>query len=374
MNPTVLYNALAARPGGGSMVWGALAAGGRDLAAGSRVIAMTGHEQVCSAIQAGDPAIETHLVEAGTGIASFTKEAGIIDGLLGADPTRIVITQNRLTRGHPGPQVVLHVNLSRFQRGTGARGWRQRPAELIRDRVARAALTDADANIFESAYLHEAATARYPDLTIANPSVAHVGLEAGWALPADAEVAPFDSRAGRLLAVTSPNPHKDNPTLIRMLGELERSKPGAWTLAIVGGHDRAVWEPELELARSLGVDGSIELLGFLDRPGLQAEIDRAAVLVSASRVESFATVPLEAMGRGVPAVVTDLASMPESVGDAGRMVAAGDAAGFAAEVLGLHETEATWAEHSRRSRDWAGAMTWDGFGQAVMKTVLGLAT
>ncbi|MGI9597851.1 MAG: glycosyltransferase [Acidimicrobiales bacterium] len=373
MKPTVLLNALSTRPGGGATVFAALLAGGRAFGQGLRIVALTTDEQVDSLLRAADPEVEVHRVEPKTGIESFAGEAKLIDEFLGPDPGRIVVTQNRMTRGHDGPQIVLHVNLSRFQPGTGARGWKQRPAELVRNRMAKAALTGADANIFESSYVFDAARARYPELTISNPSVVLVGIEAGWAVDPGADVEPLADRARRLLAVTSPNPHKDNDVLIETLAGLDRAEPGRWSLAIAGGRTPEAWAPQMDLARSLGIGEAIELLGFLDRDRLAVELDRSVALISPSRVESFAMVPLEAMARGVPVIVTDEASMPESVGDAGILVPAGRADAFADAARELVGDEATWIDRSRRSRQWAGAMTWDRFGHDVMKTLNDIA-
>ncbi len=366
---TVLLNALSTHPGGGATVWAALVGGGQAFTDDLDLVAITTDGQVCSLLEEANSEVQVHLVEPKTGIASFAGEASLIDEVLGPDPSRLVMTQNRMTRGHDGPQIVLHVNLSRFQPGTGARGWKQRPAELVRNRMAKDALTGADANIFESTYVFDAARSRYPDLSITNPSVALVGIENGWAVNPDAAVNPPSARGRRLLAVTSHQPHKDNGVLVETLAELERREPGTWTLAIAGGRNAQVWAPLREMAETAGVADRIDWLGFLGRSELSAELDRSIALISPSRVESFAMVPLEAMARGLPVVVTSEASMPESVGQAGIMVDAGRADRFADALLGLVETDETWNERSRLGREWAGALTWDGFGRDVMKVV-----
>lgn len=369
MTRSVLFNALAARPGGGAMVWEALVTGGRHHSADFRLIAVASNRQVCSMIEKANPSVEVLELTAGDGIRSFSREPALIDEALGSDPNRIVVSQNRMTRGGGGPQVVLHINLSRYQPGSGARGWKQRPAELIRDRAAKTALTKAAANVFESNYLMDAAISRYPALAIRNASVAHVGLAPGWAVAPDLPLPDLPSRNGRLLAITSPQPHKDNDTLIRVLAELNRESPGAWTLGICSGREAAAFQPQLDLAQSLGVRDSIEMLGFLDRPALAEQLDRTVAVISASRVESFASVALESMARGVPAVVTNLASMPESVGPDGLLVGAGDVDGFVAAVRPLAKDQALWSERSVAARKWATSMSWDQFGTSVMDTI-----
>ena len=185
----------------------------------------------------------------------------------------------------------------------------------------------------------------------------------------DATIPDLAARRGRLLAITSPQPHKDNDTLIRVLAELNRAEPGRWTLGICSGRDAAAFQPQLDLAQSLGVGDAIEMLGFLDRPALAVELDRSIAVISASKVESFASVALESMARGVPAVVTNLASMPESVGPEGLLVGESDVDGFVSEVRRLNQDATTWQQQSTTARQWAATLTWDQFGTSVMDTI-----
>jgi len=71
-----------------------------------------------------------------------------------------------------------------------------------------------------------------------------------------------------------------------------------------------------------------------DVPGLMASMD---VLASSSHGEGFPNVLGEAMAAGVCCAVTDVGDCAEVVGTSGRVVAAGDMQGLAAQIVSLLE-------------------------------------
>jgi glycosyltransferase involved in cell wall biosynthesis len=78
---------------------------------------------------------------------------------------------------------------------------------------------------------------------------------------------------------------------------------------------------------------SVHVLGFReDADGLIAASD---TLVMPSEREGLSLALLEAMGRGLPVVVSDGAGNPEAVGDAGVVVPLGDAGALADQLLRL---------------------------------------
>ena len=113
----------------------------------------------------------------------------------------------------------------------------------------------------------------------------------------------------------------DGP-LIGVVARLHRSKgidvlvramvrlPGA-SLAVVGRGDV---QDDLEaLAKELGVDDRVHMLGWQDRP--QDHIATFDVLAVPSRVEPFGLVIAEAMRAGLPVVASNVGGIPEVVAD-----------------------------------------------------------
>ncbi|MEU6696732.1 glycosyltransferase family 1 protein [Pseudonocardia sp. NPDC046786] len=105
----------------------------------------------------------------------------------------------------------------------------------------------------------------------------------------------------------------------------------------------------------------------VDDAGYRALLDGATALVSASRDEGFGLPVLEAMARGCPVVVSDIAAFREVAGDAGLFADPDDPAGFAAAVRSL---AGCWPERSDAVRERARTQTWD----AAAAALLGLLT
>lgn len=232
------------------------------------------------------------------------------------------------------PQVIYHLSMLRFEREIKP-FWK--PGEIqdkLRDWRTASASRYAEANVLESNYLHELAKKRYG--SIRNAHTIYIGLD-------DRQIGKIKAvrneapKTPAILAVTSPQPHKDNGTLVRMLAELSsQRKDVSWQLKIAGGREGA-FDDLKQLATSLGVIDHIEWLGFVSHEELSDIAAECLCLVSTSLKESFSMVALEAMSWGCPAIVADTTSMPESVGDAGLLATAGDAADFARKVIRLKD-------------------------------------
>jgi glycosyltransferase involved in cell wall biosynthesis len=85
------------------------------------------------------------------------------------------------------------------------------------------------------------------------------------------------------------------------------------------------------LAQSSGLEGRIRFLGRVEDPLARLRCWSIAVLPSIGQ-ESFGLAVLEAMSVGVPVVATNHGGPPEILGDAGLLVAPGDAEGLAVAI------------------------------------------
>jgi glycosyltransferase involved in cell wall biosynthesis len=105
----------------------------------------------------------------------------------------------------------------------------------------------------------------------------------------------LDASIGPVSLVIAGAPHSDNPTIFPLI------------------------EPVI---RRLGVADRVNLVGRVRAAEKLALYQGAAVYCTPSLYEGFGLTPLEAMACGVPTIVSDRASLPEVVGDAGVIVPA----------------------------------------------------
>jgi glycosyltransferase involved in cell wall biosynthesis len=78
-----------------------------------------------------------------------------------------------------------------------------------------------------------------------------------------------------------------------------------------------------------------------------------------SRYEGFGLPPLEALACGTPVVSSDVASLPEVVGDAGVLLPPDDAQGMASALIQLAGDETFHAEMRRRALAQAARFSWE---------------
>lgn len=127
-------------------------------------------------------------------------------------------------------------------------------------------------------------------------------------------------------------PDKDPLTFVRTAAQVSRRLPEARFLLIGDGPLRRVVEEE---AHALGLDERLTFTGLRDDiPDLLATLD---VVVLTSRWEGLPLIVLEAMASGRAIVCSRIPTLEEVVGKGGtgRLVAPGDAAGFADAIVAL---------------------------------------
>jgi len=296
----VVINAMTIPPGGGMTVICGLLQSLREAAPDWTLIVLTSYEHTHHAVtNAGCADRIERILPGGSAARLFLWQNTGFGRWLRRNQIDAVITVNHFLYNIPCPQIVYHLNLLRFLKQQPGRFGICTFADWLRDFSARSAIAQASANVFESRYLQDAAESvcRGP---ARNGSVIYIGLPDKLIKLADREsTASPDSR--RIVCITSPAEHKDNPTLIRMLAELvTRDSAENWHLDFAGGINHDVWMPLIQLARNLNVEDRITWHGFCNQDDLTRLLDGALCLVSTSRVESFAMVALEAMARQCP--------------------------------------------------------------------------
>lgn len=165
--------------------------------------------------------------------------------------------------------------------------------------------------------------------------VLHLGIDV------PAEPAPRRHGHGfRILSIGALSERKNHVTLIRALHETDQVDV---RLSIAGaGNQHGVLEA---LAEALGVADRVKLLGHLDHEDLLESLDAGAwdLVSSASLSEGIPVSLMEALGRGVPVVASDVGGTRELVAPAGGVLIEdpSDPAAFAA---GWQQLRSTWDE------------------------------
>ncbi len=144
-------------------------------------------------------------------------------------------------------------------------------------------------------------------------------------------------------------------TLLEAVALLARARPGLELRMAGRGKDA---ERVREMARALGIEGNVRLLGAVSEKERQDLFARAAVQLMPSRFEGFGMVAAEAMAAGVSLVAAAAGSLPEVVADGGVLVPAGDAPALAEAAARLLDDAAARDALSERARASAERFRW----------------
>ena len=147
-------------------------------------------------------------------------------------------------------------------------------------------------------------------------------------------------------------------TLLQGLAILVRDRPGLELRMAGRGKDA---ERVAAMARELGVERNVRMLGAVSEAERQALFAGAAVQLMPSRFEGFGMVAAEAMAAGVPLVAAAAGSLPEVVDapNGGVTFPAGDAAALARETARLLDDVAARERLSASARQSAERFRWD---------------
>ena len=154
----------------------------------------------------------------------------------------------------------------------------------------------ADAVVALSGYARDRMRRRFP---AHEPTVIYNGVDTEFFSPAR-DRAPLDGRRVRLLFVGNPTRRKGADLLPQIMRALGPGFELHYTCRRSDG-DPFAGEPNMEA------------VGRLDRVGTRDAYRKADLFVFPSRLEGLPLAVLEAMACGVPAVVSDAASLPEIV-------------------------------------------------------------
>lgn len=168
------------------------------------------------------------------------------------------------------------------------------------------------------------------------------------------------------------HPSKGVFELVDIWKEVAGALPGS-RLALAGsGPEPLVADLQRAIAEA-GLQGQVELLGYLPRERLEELLGSCRVFVSASREEGFGISLVEAMSFGLPVVASALPHYSRLFGDAVIQAPPGDARAFAARVMELLGNDRLRRDAARRSRECAGRFTWEEASSAEVAAVAAAA-
>jgi glycosyltransferase involved in cell wall biosynthesis len=153
---------------------------------------------------------------------------------------------------------------------------------------------------------------------------------------------------------------KNVPLLVKAWAE---ANLGRHSCLALGGHlprpDGRLFADYPRLVRELDAADTVKFIGAVAEADKPALYRRAAAFVYPSRYEGFGLPPLEAMACGTPVVTTATASLPEVVGQAGCLVAPGDARALGAAILACLTEPATARAWRERGPVQASRFSWE---------------
>ena len=172
-------------------------------------------------------------------------------------------------------------------------------------------------------------------VTDAQVNVVHLAADDRFKPLAKDSIAPvlnyYDLDAGYYLFVGTWEPRKNLPGLLEALAHLH--KKGEKSLLAIAGRPGWLYENIYQQIRTMGLESWVR---FIEQPSpeqLVALYNGATALVMPSFYEGFGLPALEAMQCGTPAIVSDRASLPEVVGQAGLLVDPDDPLSIADAML-----------------------------------------
>ncbi|MBI5482367.1 MAG: glycosyltransferase family 4 protein [Deltaproteobacteria bacterium] len=164
--------------------------------------------------------------------------------------------------------------------------------------------------------------------------------------------------------------HKNLGLVVEALAVLRDRHPDL-TFVVAGRKDAGVAHEVVDRSRALGLEEKVRVLGYVSRDELATLMSGAAVFVYPSRYEGFGLAPLEAMACGAPVVASNVASLPEVVGQGGVLVDGTTSDAWGRAVGGVLQGDSS-ALRGRALRQSA-AFTWEGAVEALAAIVLAAA-
>lgn len=177
-----------------------------------------------------------------------------------------------------------------------------------------------------------------------------------------ADVDDFRRRAGLperfLLFVGTLEPRKNLPVLLHAYARLPAPDRAAVPL-VLGGGKGWMYDEIFRTIETLNLGDTVHLPGYLPAGDLPLWYNAADALVYPSVFEGFGLPVVEALACGTPALVSDVSSLPEAVGDPACCLPPDDVSAWA-DALARAVHDAAWRENAgQQGRTHAARFTWE---------------
>jgi len=151
--------------------------------------------------------------------------------------------------------------------------------------------------------------------------------------------------------------HKDHALAVEAFAQVAAREHDV-VLVLTGGEGPAE-AAVAERIDSLGLRGRVRRTGLIPRRDVLAIVRGSVAMLYPSRYEGFGLPVIEAMSLGAPVLAADATSLPEVVGDAGRLLPPGDIDAWAEAMSGLLGDGDERERLASAGRARAAGFTWD---------------
>ena len=160
-------------------------------------------------------------------------------------------------------------------------------------------------------------------------------------------------------------PRKNIETLIRAYQRLLTAgpsrfgqNPSAFPKLVLAGKNGWLYDSIFQLVKEFHLENQVIFTGYVDESDAAPLLCGARMFVFPSLYEGFGIPPLEAMACGTPVIVSDCASLPEVVGDAGLLVPPTDIEKLAESMNRLLKDDQLHTALREAGLKRAGQFTW----------------
>ena len=175
----------------------------------------------------------------------------------------------------------------------------------------------------------------------------------------------LDPTTRYLLHISTEEPRKDMPTLVRAFAQAVKHYPDVKLLKIGRPFYSASRSQLVELTHKLAIEDAVIFIDDISDDDLAYFYNAAYLSILPSIAEGFGFPVLESMGCGTPVVCSNGGSLAEIGGEAAMTAAPRDVDGFANAICELLDNQSLYAKLRQLSLRHAASFTWAKTAQAT---------